>query len=556
MASEVVGGLFPPCGRSDLSSMSRSAGDILQVNIARWETTYQAGASHVRTNVSPDVPWSDGAQSDLWERVVVGAVGLQGGEAADGKRRCVGCGTILAADNNARLCSRCGREQRDQLNTPPVLPDIFFDTDEFRTAFESRNIGKVFKAYRNHPRHLKMYGKALNQGLLARWLKLNQGQVSKLENGQKTEDHIGTLVEYAQILHLPQRHLWFLLPGHSRLIVPGAARYEAADLENTLITATDMNTVELLQRVRASAVDSATLDALSIVVEQLCCDYPHADARDLITTAKGWLEKVTSLLDNRLTLSQHRDLLNHAGMLALLVGCLEYDLGESAPAEATRRMALSLGQESGVPGIVGWSHEMLAWFHLTTGNLRAVIPAAEAGILAAPSHSVAVQLFGQKAKAFARMGMREEVHEAMESGRALLENLPYPARPDNHFVVDPDKWDFYAMDTYRIVGEDDLAERNAEEVIRRSTSPNGAVVAPMRKAEAELTLAVIAARRGAMDEASTLGTQALRDGRQSRPSLLMVASELDQEMRKHGPGVATDFRDLLADIKQGPTPSA
>lgn len=196
-------------------------------------------------------------------------------------------------------------------------------------------------------------------------------------------------------------------------------------------------------------------------------------------------------------------------MLALLVGCLEYDLGKSAPAEATRRMAMKLGEEAGVPGIVGWSQEMLAWFHLTAGNLRAVIPAAESGIHSAPSHSVAVQLYGQQAKAFARMGMREQVHEALGKGSALLDKLPYPERPDNHFVVDPDKWDFYAMDTYRIVGEDALAERNAKEVIRRSTNADGFVVSPMRRTEAELTLAVIAARRGDVDEASALGMAAL-----------------------------------------------
>ena len=112
-------------------------------------------------------------------------------------------------------------------------------------------------------------------------------------------------------------------------------------------------------------------------------------------------------------------------------------------------------------------------------------------------------------------------------------------------MVDPDKWDFYAMDTYRIGGEDELARRNAEEVIRRSTNPEGAVVAPMRKAEAELTLGVIAARQGDLDVASELGINALQDGRTSRPSLLMVAGELDEELRTYGAGAGADFRTLL-----------
>jgi tetratricopeptide (TPR) repeat protein len=313
-----------------------------------------------------------------------------------------------------------------------------------------------------------------------------------------------------------------------------------------------MDTLELLRRVRASSIDSSTIDALNITVEQLCCDYSHADPRELMKTGKEWLGKVSQLLANHLTLDQHRDILNNAGMLALLVGCLEYDVGDVRSAEATRRMAMELGKESGDSGIVGWAHEMLAWFNLTAGNYRAVIAAADAGALAAPSQSVAVQLYGQQAKAYARMGMAEEVHEAQEKGRALLDRLPYPSRPEHHFVVDPDKWDFYAMDTYRIVGEDQLAKRNAEEVIQRSVNNEGVLVAPMRHAEAQLTLAVVAARQGDVEEATALGIQALRNGRQSRPSLLMVATELAHELDTYGAAAGADFRDLLNDIKRTP----
>jgi hypothetical protein len=212
-------------------------------------------------------------------------------------------------------------------------------------------------------------------------------------------------------------------------------------------------------------------------------------------------------------------------------------------------MALQLGTESGDASVVGWAHEMLAWFNLTAGNYRAVIPLAQAGIIAAPSQSVAVQLYGQQAKAYARMGMADEVYEVLQRGSELLGELPYPERPENHFVVDPDKFDFYAMDTYRIVGRDDLAKRNAEEVIRRSVNADGFVVSPMRSTEAQLTLAVVAARAGDIEEAAAMGVEALRHGRQSRPSLLMVASELDDELSAYGARAGADFRDLFKLVK-------
>jgi transcriptional regulator with XRE-family HTH domain len=136
---------------------------------------------------------------------------------------------VLAADNTARLCSRCHREERDQLRTPPTdLRDSFFETSEFRAAFESQHIGKVFRAYRNHPRHLQLFGKALNQELLGRWLGLTQAQVSKVENG-KPEQNLEALRNYADALHLPQRMLWFDLPGQSRLRVLSSAGSSEAD---------------------------------------------------------------------------------------------------------------------------------------------------------------------------------------------------------------------------------------------------------------------------------------------------------------------------------------
>lgn len=44
------------------------------------------------------------------------------------------------------------------------------------------------------------------------------------------------------------------------------------------------------------------------------------------------------------------------------------------------------------------------------------------------------------------MGDRRGVKEAMGRGYALLQQMPRPANPRNHFVIDVDKYDFYAME--------------------------------------------------------------------------------------------------------------
>jgi hypothetical protein len=67
-----------------------------------------------------------------------------------------------------------------------------------------------------------------------------------------------------------------------------------------------------------------------------------------------------------------------------------------------------------------------------------------------------------------------------------LEQLPYPDNLDNHFAVDPTRWDFYSMDCFRILGvagdtastENKLAESYAHEVIRIGTDATGTELSP------------------------------------------------------------------------------
>lgn len=125
--------------------------------------------------------------------------------------------------------------------------------------------------------------------------------------------------------------------------------------------------------------------------------------------------------------------------------------------------------------------------------------------------------------------------------------MPFPERPDNHFVVDPDKFDFYAMDCYRLVGNDTLAEINAREIIRKTASLDGRDLSPMRKVEAEITLGVTAARRGDLDAAVEYGALALDKECVSGPSLLMVGSGLDKVLQARSPEAqqSEDLHDAL-----------
>lgn len=287
-----------------------------------------------------------------------------------------------------------------------------------------------------------------------------------------------------------------------------------------------METLDIISRLQASDVDNATLDALRITTDRLCSEYPYLPSGQLAAEGRQWLKRVAALQSQRLTLAQHREVLTLSGWLALLIGCVEYDMGDRAAAESTRKAALSLARESGNPEISGWAHEMRAWFALTTGDYRGILAASQAGTESAPSHGVAVQLAAQEAKGWARLGDRRQTEVALDRGRKLLEGMPYPENLDHHFVVDPAKFDFYAMDCYRLLGEDRFAENLAHEVIRAGTDFDGSERSPMRMAEARITLGVVAARQGDLDQAVNYGEWALKGDRQSLPSLLMVSREL------------------------------
>jgi len=316
-----------------------------------------------------------------------------------------------------------------------------------------------------------------------------------------------------------------------------------------ILQVSGMDTVDIIARLRASDVDTATLDALRITADRLCCEYAYMPAGQLLIEGKAWLGRVVGLQHQRVSLAQHREIIALAGKLALLVGCVEYDSGRLRDAEATRQAALMLGIESGELSVQGWAHEMRSWFALTRGDYRGVVAASEAGIAVAPNESVAAQLHAQAAKAWARLGDRAQTEVALEKGRLILEQSPYPENIENHFVVDPAKYDFYRMDALRKVGENRLAEQLANEVIRASTDFDGVERSPMRIAEARITLGVVAAREGDLDTALAYGEQALAGPRRSLPSLVMVSADLGQVLQTRY-GHASEAQEFVAHLRE------
>ncbi|MEV4744817.1 hypothetical protein AB0K21_00435 [Streptosporangium sp. NPDC049248] len=306
-------------------------------------------------------------------------------------------------------------------------------------------------------------------------------------------------------------------------IIPMDALRAEADLYGTM---------ELAQQLQASDVGTGTLEALAEAVDLLCRAYPVVSAATLRDRTQKRLAQVNGLLGGRITLAQHRELLVITGWLTALLGCVHYDLGEREEAETARRAAYEMGRQVGHGELMGWAHEMSAWFALVEGRYEDVVTSARMGQAVAGQSSAQVQLTLQEARGLARIGDRREADKALTRGADALAKLPLPGNPDHHFVFDHAKWVFYAATAYTWLEDNDRAEEHARETIQMHTRPDGTPIAPMRVADARIDLGIVHARRGNLDAAVEQGMAAFDIDRRSLIDLVQRAGDLDRLLRQ------------------------
>ncbi len=296
--------------------------------------------------------------------------------------------------------------------------------------------------------------------------------------------------------------------------------------------------LELARRMQESDLDQHTIETLISTVDELATRYSDHPPEELWRDASQWLGKVGQYLErNQLSNSHEREILTQAGWLALLVGCLEQDLGRSEQAERSRQAAFHFGTEAEQPRIIAWAYEMTAWFAEAQGDDDVVIEATRAGQEVAPGSDVGVQLAGKEAEVLARRGDHKGARQVLERARQWMDALPYPDSPGNHFNVDPSKFDKVIMRVSRLLGDYDLADMHAEQIIRSGRKPDGTHAIPMRVADAKASLAVSALERGDITRAIELGHEALDIPRKSLPSLHIVTSELVTPLSERYPDV-------------------
>ena len=353
-----------------------------------------------------------------------------GSRSAAPGRRCQGCKAPLAADNSARLCGRCHREMRDQIGSPPTRqrPE-FFETEEFAAAFESQLIGRVFKAYRNHPRYVRLLGKALNQEILGRWLGLTQAQVSKLENG-KAEYNLETLRGYADILCLPHHMLWFDLPGQTRVVSVRESHGSVAPTDAEPASAAPANESEevgdVLARVRRlTRVGADELSCLELgvadVVDRYESDGPMVLGPLLVEQRRG----LESAIDECLSPAQRRRLFRVAGQVSGLLAYIAVNRSRYVLARAYCAEAAHLGTFAEDGDLLAWVKGTESFCEYYAGDYRKAVEAARAGLRITGSESQRVRLLiNGEARALGKLGDVDGVHAAVQRAYDAAGRLP------------------------------------------------------------------------------------------------------------------------------------
>lgn len=299
---------------------------------------------------------------------------------------------------------------------------------------------------------------------------------------------------------------------------------------------------ELARRVAASDVGSETVSRLELVVDDLCVAYPGTPPSDLLFPVQRHLAYVSRLLDVRKTLAEHRRLLVVGGWLSLLAATCHIDLRTWPAATARLRTAADLAEQTGHSELAGWCLETRAWQVLTTGDYRSAVVFAQGAQETAPQGSSAfIQATAQEGRAWSRLGMRDETHDALTRVERLVAPLPVPARPEHHYRYDPTKSDAYIATTLSWLG-DPAAEPYARQVLAHLETTAGGPPRPRRAASARLDLALALLAADKPDEAGHTAMTALLSGRLV-PSNYWRAAEVITAVEAHRVPEATELRE-------------
>jgi tetratricopeptide (TPR) repeat protein len=425
------------------------------------------------------------------------------------------CGTRLANDNRTGRCASCRQRDRERLVRPATVPADFWNHPELKAALAARHFGRVLRAYRSHPFH---GARPLAQDIVARWLGVNQSQLSRIENGGPLRD-LERLVAWSRLLQVPEHILWFRLPPDA-IGSPAYTRPRSAPV--TAGAPASMSSMPRLppELMPARTDDLAAMQSLRTADSQLGGGYLYATVASYLQHNVG-----PRLFGSGTVGSEEHGVFTAAAALTEMAGWMAHDAGRNQLAEQHFQRALGLahaGQDHQLGASIFGSLSHLAHH---TGHAEHAVAYATRGHerlqTGAPYPAVAAKLLAMQARGYAALHQDEACGQRLRQAERILADAPdeMPSPWVSHF--DEASLAAEAARCFKRLGQLGAARRQAEHVVEMRPRHRA-----RSRAFAQLMLVSVLIAEGKPDEACAVATEVLEATR-SLGSYLVV-QQLEQ----------------------------
>lgn len=388
-------------------------------------------------------------------------------------------------------------------------------------------MGHVMRAYREHPHHGR---KGVSQDELAAWSGKTQGWISQIENGPPI-NQLDKLISWAELLRIPQEHLWFALP--QRDDIPVLPLPEDADLNPVLrgtpLTQSDVYMPSIGEtpngdhegalrmaeerarnfgrRFGAGGLNDETLQQLHDDVARLAFDYQRKPVTDLLGDLSSTQEAVFSSLEQGQPPTQARHLFFLGGVVSGVLAKARHDFVNPTGAMVHTRTGFLCADQADHDGLRAWIRGLQSQVTYWAGRPHDALRYAQQGtaFAAKSASSMSVWLPACEARAWAVLGNSHEAVTAIQRAETAVGAI----RPDELDELGglcwfgPTRQLYYAADAFAwLTDQADKAETYASRAIEAYEDSDSAEWAFGDQAGSRTTLAITRILSGERDGAA------------------------------------------------------
>ncbi|MFT7841354.1 hypothetical protein Q5530_34910 [Saccharothrix sp. BKS2] len=246
------------------------------------------------------------------------------------------------------------------MSEAPLHDEEFWLRPEILRALQDRHIGRVMRAYR------RAHTPEIKQVDLSRWIGRTQGQLSRIERSATAVTDLNKLQEWAAVLKLPERLLWFSMAGGStdhahqdeaepslrnieeghdvrrRDLLKAAGITAAAASADLAINTPWQRLTDSVERGRP--VDDATVRLMQDRTADLFQTEETVPARQLLSSLSSHEEVLQALLKNVRSEQVRRSLAVSLGETKVLTGWVLFDVGKDNEAANVWRETLKIAK--------------------------------------------------------------------------------------------------------------------------------------------------------------------------------------------------------------------